>query len=52
MMTKDLLLVKGKNKIRIININSLSAIRAIDISVANSSFTSCLFAYKILHIFD
>ena len=42
MMTKDLLLVAGENKMTIINTNSHSVVRSIDVSGSSSIYAACL----------
>ena len=42
MMTKDLLLVTGENIMTIININSHSVVRSIDVSGSSSIYADCL----------
>jgi len=42
MMTNDLLLAAGNNKLTIINVNSHSVIRSIDVSESSSIYAACL----------
>ena len=42
MMTNDLLLAAGENKLTIINVNSHSVIRSIDVSGSSSIYAACL----------
>ena len=42
MMTNDLLLAAGENKLTIINVNSHSVIRSIDVSGSSSICAACL----------
>ena len=42
MMTEDLLLVTGENKMTIININSHNVIRSLDVSGSNNIWGACL----------
>ena len=48
MISKDLLLVAGNNKLTIININSHSIIRSIDVSGSSSISSACLLTDDII----
>ena len=48
MMSKDLLLAAGENKLTIININSHSVIRSIDVSGSSSIYSACLLTENII----
>ena len=48
MMTKDLLLVAGKNKLSIININLHNIIRTIDVSGSSWIWCACMLNENIL----
>ena len=48
MISKDLLLVAGENKLTIININSHNIIRSIDVSGSSSIYSTCLLKDDII----
>ena len=48
MMTKDLLLVTGENKLSIINVNSYNIIRTIDVSGSSHIYCACMLNENML----
>ena len=48
MISKDLLLVAGVNKISIVNVNSYNLIRTIDVLGSGYIFTSCILNKNII----
>ena len=48
MMSKDLLLAAGENKLTIINVNSHSVIRSIDVSGSSYIYSACLLTENII----
>ena len=48
MMSNDLLLAAGSNKLTIININSHSVIRSIDVSGSSWIYSACLLTENII----